>query len=46
MIRVESLSVRAGVFSLRGLSLDIPDGCYAVLMGRTAGGKTNLLESL
>lgn len=46
MIRVASLCVHAGSFSLRHISLDVPDGCYAVLMGRTASGKTTLLESL
>ncbi len=46
MIRVEELSVRAGAFTLRGVSFAVPAGAHAVLMGRTGSGKTTLLEAI
>jgi len=46
VIRVEKLIVRAGVFQLRELSLNVPTGGYAVLMGKTGSGKTTLLEAV
>ena len=46
MIRLEQVSVRAGSFLLRDLSLSVPAGAYAVLMGRTGSGKTTLLEAI
>lgn len=44
MIVVEDLTVVQGAFRLTGLSLTIPQGGYAVLMGRTGCGKTTLVE--
>lgn len=46
MIAVDHLAVRAGGFELRDVSLRVPAGAYAVLMGRTGSGKTTLLEAL
>jgi molybdate/tungstate transport system ATP-binding protein len=46
MIALENVTVRAGTFSLSGISLEIPKGCYGVLMGRTACGKTTIMETL
>jgi ABC-type sugar transport system ATPase subunit len=46
MILVEQLSVRAGVFALVDVGFAVPQGEYAVLMGRTGAGKTTLLEAL
>jgi molybdate/tungstate transport system ATP-binding protein len=46
MIALENVTVRAGTFTLRGISLEIPTGGYGVLMGRTACGKTTILETL
>jgi len=46
MIALENVTVRAGTFSLGGISLEIPKGQYGVLMGRTACGKTTILETL
>jgi molybdate/tungstate transport system ATP-binding protein len=46
VIAVENLSVRAGSFHLDGLSLQVPTGRYAVLMGRTGSGKTTILETI
>jgi molybdate/tungstate transport system ATP-binding protein len=46
MIGVEGLEIRAGAFALSGVSFGVPAGAYAVLMGRTGGGKTSLLEAL
>ena len=46
MIEFREVSVRAGQFSLFDVSFRIERGEYAVLMGRTGGGKTTLLEIL
>jgi ABC-type sugar transport system ATPase subunit len=46
MIQLQDLSIRAGGFRLDGVSLEVPSGDYAVLMGRTGRGKTTILESI
>jgi ABC-type sugar transport system ATPase subunit len=45
MIVLDGVSVTAGTFSLRDVSLSVEAGQYAVLMGRTGCGKTTLLEA-
>ncbi len=44
MIQLAGLSVRVGGFELRDITLDIPSGGYALVIGPTASGKTTLLE--
>jgi len=44
MIQLDAVSWQAGAFRLENVSLTIPAGSYAVLMGRTGCGKTTLLE--
>lgn len=46
MISVENLTVRIGAFGLNGVSFDVPQRQYGVLMGRTGSGKTTVLESI
>lgn len=46
MIALDNLSVRAGRFALEAISLTVATGQYGVLMGRTASGKTTLLETI
>ena len=46
MIHLENLAVRSGDFALEGVSLTVPTGAYAVLMGKTGCGKTTLLEAV
>jgi len=46
MIQLNHISVRAGEFMLNDVSLELPSGCYGVLMGRTGCGKTTLLEAI
>lgn len=46
MIDVRDLSVHVGTFALDGVTLQVPTGTYAVLMGQTGAGKTTLLEAL
>jgi ABC-type sugar transport system ATPase subunit len=46
MIATDDLRVRAGSFTLAGVSLAVATGEYAVLMGKTGCGKTTLLEAL
>jgi len=44
MIRLEGIAWRAGSFRLDDVSMSVPTGRYAVLMGPTGCGKTTLLE--
>lgn len=44
MIRLDGIGWQAGSFRLENVSLTVPSGRYAVLMGRTGCGKTTLLE--
>ena len=46
MIAFENVTVAAGGFRLEGVSLEIPAGNYAVLMGKTGSGKTTLVEAI
>lgn len=46
MIAVTDLAVTNGSFSLEGISFEIPTGQYGILMGRTASGKTTILEAI
>lgn len=46
MIEVDKITVRAGEFALQEVSLSVPKGCYAALMGRTGSGKTTLIEAI
>ncbi len=46
MIAVEQLAIRQGAFRLDDVSLTVPTGQYAVLMGRTGSGKTTVLEAI
>lgn len=46
MIEMGAVAWSAGDFSLSGISFTIPQGKYAVLMGRTGSGKSSLLEIL
>jgi ABC-type sugar transport system ATPase subunit len=46
MLKVEQLTVVAGTFSLRDISLEVPQGTYAILMGATGSGKTTFLEAI
>ena len=46
MIAFEAVTLRAGGFTLQGVSFEIPDGGYGVLMGKTGSGKTTMLEAI
>ncbi len=46
VIALEGVTVRAGAFSLEGVSFEVAAGAYAVLMGKTGMGKTTLLEAI
>ncbi|MDY3559441.1 ABC transporter ATP-binding protein [Gemmata sp. JC673] len=46
MIQIQNLSIRQGTFALFGVSLEVPPGRYAVLMGRSGCGKTTILETI
>ena len=46
MIRLEHLSVRAGPFVLRDVTVEVGTGQHAVLMGKTGTGKTTLVEAV
>jgi ABC-type sugar transport system ATPase subunit len=46
MISLENITWSAPAFRLDDISFSVPEGTYAVLMGRTGTGKTTLLEIL
>ncbi|MSU76891.1 MAG: ABC transporter ATP-binding protein [Gemmataceae bacterium] len=46
MIDVDQLSLRQGNFSITDISLHVPKGRYALLMGKTGCGKTTILEAI
>lgn len=46
MISVNKLCVQVGAFSLKEISFEVPEGHYAVLMGKTGSGKTTILETI
>jgi molybdate/tungstate transport system ATP-binding protein len=46
MIRLVDLQVRAGDFHLGNISLEVPNGGYALIIGPTGSGKTTLLEAV
>ncbi len=46
LIRLHQLSIEAGDFCLRDVSLQIESGTHACLVGKTGAGKTTLLEAI
>ncbi len=46
VIDIQNLSVRQGKFTLGGVSLAVPQGRYAMLMGKSGCGKTTVLEAV
>ncbi|MGB7212278.1 MAG: ABC transporter ATP-binding protein [Gemmatimonadales bacterium] len=46
MIRLDGVGVTAGSFALTDISLDVPEGAHALLVGPTGAGKTTLLEAI
>lgn len=46
MIELRNITVSAGKFTLQDVSLLVPQGKYAVFMGRTGCGKTTILETI
>jgi molybdate/tungstate transport system ATP-binding protein len=46
VIRLDGLHVRVGSFDLRDITLEVPKGGYALIIGPTGSGKTTLLEAV
>jgi molybdate/tungstate transport system ATP-binding protein len=46
VIKLQNITIRQGEFLLKNVSVNIPTGSYAVLMGRSGSGKTTILESI
>jgi ABC-type sugar transport system ATPase subunit len=46
MIQLQNMSIRLGKFALSGVSLVVPAGQYAVLMGKSGCGKSTILEAV
>ena len=46
MLRIESLSITLGAFSLRDVSLEVRSNEYFIIIGPTGAGKTILLETI
>lgn len=44
MLKLENINRKFGAFALSGISLEVADGEYFVLLGRSGSGKTCLLE--
>lgn len=44
MLKLIDINRKLGVFALKEINLDIPEGQYYVLLGRSGAGKTQLLE--
>ena len=46
MLRIEGLKAVAGTFHLQGVTLEVPEASYAVLLGPPGSGKSVLIETL
>lgn len=46
MIEVNKLAIEQGAFALQDVSFTVPDGAYAVLMGKSGCGKTTIVEAI
>ena len=46
MIELQDVTIRAGLFALKGISFRVGVGQYAMLMGRNGQGKTTILEAV
>jgi molybdopterin-binding protein len=46
VIRLENLRVRVGRFDLVDISIEVPTGGYALIIGPTGSGKTTLLDAI
>ena len=44
MLNLKRISKKLGEFHLTDINLEIPEGTYYVLLGRSGSGKTQLLE--
>ena len=44
MLKLKDINKKLGQFELKSIDLDIPEGEYFVLLGRSGSGKTQLLE--
>lgn len=44
MLRLKNINKKLGNFALSGINIEIPEGEYFVLLGRSGSGKTQLLE--
>ena len=44
MLKLKNINKKLGRFALSGINIEIPEGEYFVLLGRSGSGKTQLLE--
>jgi molybdate/tungstate transport system ATP-binding protein len=46
MIRLEGVSVRAGAFEVREVSVAVPQGAWGIVLGPAGSGKSTLLDAI
>jgi molybdate/tungstate transport system ATP-binding protein len=46
MIALENVGARVGDFSIDGVTLEVPQGSYGIVIGPTGAGKTTLVEAI
>ena len=46
MIELQRVTITAGEFRIKEISLKVEAGQFAIIMGRTGGGKTTILEAI
>jgi molybdate transport system ATP-binding protein/molybdate/tungstate transport system ATP-binding protein len=46
MVELVNVTIRSGSFHLSNISFEVPNGQYAVVMGKTGEGKTTILEAI
>lgn len=46
MIKIDNMAIRVENFSLQGISFEVPNKLWGVLMGKSGSGKTTIIETI